>query len=101
MSEQGQDPKKRKGAQIKVPEEVARGTYANAMAVFHTREEFVLDFVLSLPPQGIINSRVLISPGHLKRVIGALQGNLTAWEEKFGPVPEPPEPTGRPPEEVH
>ena len=96
MSEQGQDPKKRKGAQIKVPEEVARGTYANAMAVFHTREEFVIDFLNVFPPTGIATARIITSPGHIKRIIRALQENLGRYEERFGPIEEAPPPHSGP-----
>ncbi len=96
MSEQGQDPKKPKGVQVKVPEEVAKGAYANTMAVFHTREEFVLDFLNVFPPAGIATARIITSPGHLKRIIRALQDNLGRYEERFGSVEEAPPPTTGP-----
>jgi hypothetical protein len=73
---------------IKIPEEVLRGAYANQMAVAHTREEFVLDFINLFPPGGIVNARVIMSPGHLKRMIRALQDNLRRYEAEFGPLNE-------------
>ena len=85
--------KEKRELKIKVSDEILRGCYANTLFVTHTAEEFILDFVLSAPPQGIINSRVVISPGHLKRIIGALQKNLAAYEERHGTLPEAPEPT--------
>jgi hypothetical protein len=96
MSEQGRDPQKRKGVQIKVPEEVARGAYANTMAVFHTREEFVIDFLNVFPPAGVATARIITSPGHIKRIIGALQENLRRYEDRFGSVQEAPPPTSGP-----
>jgi len=96
MSEKGHDPPKRKGVQIKVPEEVARGTYANTMAVFHTREEFVIDFLNVFPPTGIATARIITSPGHIKRIIRALQDNLRRYEDRFGTVEEAPPPTTGP-----
>jgi Protein of unknown function (DUF3467) len=96
MSEQGQAPQKRKAVQIKVPEEVARGAYANAMAVFHTREEFVIDFLSVFPPTGIASARIITSPGHVKRIVRALQENLRRYEDRFGPVQEAPPPYAGP-----
>jgi hypothetical protein len=31
-------------------------------------------------------SRVIVSPGHMKRVIDALADNLQKYEQKYGPV---------------
>ena len=79
---------------IKFPDGVLAGLYANQMVVAHTRDEFVLDFVNLFPPEGVVNARIIVSPGHLKRMIGALKENLARYEKKFGPVIEaaPPEP---------
>jgi hypothetical protein len=96
MSEQGQKPQKKKGVQIKVPEEVAKGAYANTMAVFHTREEFVIDFLNVFPHTGIATARIITCPGHIKRIIRALQENLRRYEERFGRVEEALPPTSGP-----
>jgi hypothetical protein len=79
---------KRQDVPIKVPESVLRGVYANQMVVSHTREEFVLDFINLFPPHGVVNARVIVSPGHLKRMIRALEGNLSKYEAQHGPVIE-------------
>ncbi|MEW6439618.1 MAG: DUF3467 domain-containing protein [bacterium] len=92
MSDQQQAPGKRKPLEIKVPEEVARGAYANAMAVFHTREEFVLDFLGVFPPVGVAAARIITSPGHMKRIVRALEDNLRRYEEHFGKIAEAPPP---------
>jgi len=73
---------------IKIPDQVLGGVYANQMMVTHTREEFVLDLINLLPPHGVVNARVIVSPGHLKRMIRALQENLERYESRFGPVKE-------------
>jgi len=89
-----QDKPQSKGAgkgtpiRIKAKDETLGGTYANTMIVTHTKEEFVLDFLAVFPPQGILNSRVIISPGHMKRIIKAMQDNLSKYESKFGTVQE-------------
>ncbi len=78
--------------QIKIPENTLRGVYANQMVVRHGREEFVLDFINVCPPEGIVNARVIVSPGHFKRMVSALTENLARYEQRFGPVTvsEPP-----------
>ena len=80
--------------QVKVPERILPGVYSNQMMVAHTREEFVIDFINLFPPEGIVNARVIVSPGHLKRMIRALKDNLSRYEAKYGPIIEatPPEP---------
>jgi hypothetical protein len=74
--------------QIKAKEDDLKGTYSNLMQIIHTKEEFILDFFLVSPPNGVLNSRVIMSPGHLKRMIKALQENLESYEEKFGKIQE-------------
>jgi hypothetical protein len=73
---------------VKITDEILRGVYANQMVVTHTKEEFILDFVNVFPPEGIVNARIIISPGHLKRVIRALGDNVRKYEEHFGEIPE-------------
>jgi signal transduction histidine kinase len=77
---------------VKITDETLRGVYANQMVVSHTKEEFILDFVNLFPPEGIVNARIIISPGHLKRVIRALAENVRKYEERFGEIREAAEP---------
>lgn len=91
------DPNKRK-LSIKMPETVLPGVYANQMLVSHTREEFVIDLVNLFPPEGVVNARVIVSPGHLKRMIRALSENLGRYEQAFGQIIEAASPA--PPDEM-
>jgi hypothetical protein len=93
---QNQPNPNQKQIQIKISDEVLKGNYANAMQISHTKEEFLLDF-MNLYPQngaGIVNSRVIMSPGHLKRAISAMQENLSKYEEQFGKIEEATSPEG-------
>jgi len=90
MEEQKKQQKRR--IPIKVTDEVLKGAYANNMVVTHTKEEFVLDFINIFPPSGIVNARIITSPGHLKRIIRALTENFQKYEEKHGRVLESVEP---------
>lgn len=72
--------------QVKVTDEVLKGVYANMVQVGHTPEEFILDFMNMFPPTGIITSRVIISPGHMKRIVAAIADNLKRYEGQFGSI---------------
>jgi len=72
--------------QVQIPPEVQRGTYANQLVVAHSPEEFILDFIFVTPPAGIVNSRVVISPAHAKRMVAALQENIIRYEASFGEI---------------
>lgn len=74
--------------QIKAKDEDLKGVYSNFMQVAHTKEEFVLDFFLAFPPNGTLNSRVIINPSFAKRMVAALQDNVKKYEEKFGKIEE-------------
>ncbi len=76
---------------VKISDEELKGRYANLVRVTHTREEFFLDFINMLPPQGMVTARVITSPGHIKRLIRALTTNLQFYEERYGVIPETPE----------
>jgi hypothetical protein len=85
-----------KGIPVKFPDSLKGGVYSNTMMVMHTKEEFVLDFMMVMPPAGSVTARVVTSPGHLKRMISALTENLAKYEAKFGKITaaeEPPKPT--------
>jgi len=77
-----------KGIKIKATDDVLKGTYANNVLISHTGGEFLLDFMMLFPPQGILGARVIVSPGHAKRMVKALQENIARYEQKFGTILE-------------
>lgn len=86
-------PKKPPQMNIKISDDELKGRYSNLVRISHTREEFILDFINMLPPQGSVTARVVTSPGHLKRLIRALGENVKLYEQRFGPIAEAPEPS--------
>lgn len=64
------------------------GTYANNMMVHMTREEFVMDFLNVVPPHATLNTRVIVAPAHLKRMLNVLTNTLDKYEKEFGELPE-------------
>ena len=80
MSEQKQEIK------VNFPEKLHGGVYANNMIVTHTKEEFVMDYLMVVPPAGAVTARIIVSPGHMKRVVAALNENIAKYEQKFGEI---------------
>lgn len=74
--------------QIKASDDELKGRYVNLAMINHTKEEFAVDFINVLPPQGQLLSRIFMSPGHAKRFLNALEDNLKRYEKEFGKIEE-------------
>ena len=86
---------KPKEIRVDFPKELLGGVYSNNMAVSHTREEFIMDFIMLAPPSGAVNARIIVSPGHMKRILKALQENISKYEQRFGNIQSAEEPGGK------
>ncbi|MBO7652116.1 MAG: DUF3467 domain-containing protein [Bacteroidales bacterium] len=73
---------------IELDENVAQGTYANLAVITHSSSEFILDFVRVMPgvPKSKVQSRIILTPEHAKRLMRALQDNIQKFESNFGPI---------------
>lgn len=79
---------KKQEVKVKITDDVLMGRYSNYMRVSHTSGEFVLEFANVVPPVGAVVGKIFVSPGHLKRIIRTLQGNVKKYEQQFGPIRE-------------
>ncbi len=75
-----------KKIRVDLPKELIGGSYSNNMAIAHTREEFIMDFLMIIPPTGTVTSRVIVSPSHIKRIVQILQDSIKGYEKEFGPI---------------
>ena len=66
--------------------------YTNIMQVYHTKEEFTMMFANVAGPTGRVVSKIITSPGHMKRIVAALQDNIKKYEDKFGQIEKAEEP---------
>ncbi len=82
----------RQEVKVSFPENLRGGVYSNNVFITHTKEEFILDFMMITPPVGSVTARVIVSPGHMKRMVSALAENMKKYEAKFGKLSEAPEP---------
>lgn len=72
--------------QIELSEEMAQGTYANLAIISHSSSEFILDFIRVVPgvAKAQVKSRLILTPDNAKRLLFALQDNLSKFEEQTG-----------------
>jgi hypothetical protein len=73
---------------IELKEEVAQGTYSNLAIITHSASEFVIDFVRMMPglPKANVQSRIILTPEHAKRLLAALKENVAKFESMHGPI---------------
>lgn len=82
--------------QIELPEDIAQGIYSNLAIIAHSSSEFVIDFVRILPgmPKAKVQSRIVITPEHAKRLLYALNDNIKRFESQNGSIPVDNNPAG-------
>ncbi len=73
---------------IEVRPEVAKGTYSNLAIITHSRSEFIIDFASMLPgmPKPEVTNRIIMNPEHAKRLLAALQDNISKFESNNGTI---------------
>ncbi len=76
--------------EIKVDDQIAAGNYSNFTNISHSPDEFIMDFLFlnPTPPPGFgkLQSRIILSPSHAKKVLLALQQNISQYENRFGEI---------------
>jgi hypothetical protein len=74
--------------QLQIDEQTAQGMYVNMAMVNHNETEFVIDFIYVQPqvPKAVVRARVINSPKHMKRLMHALQDNVSKYEAQFGKI---------------
>lgn len=77
-----------KSISINTTDETSKGRYSNAMFVAHGPEEFIIDWLLNSPNGAHLLSRIVVAPGHMKRICNALQENIKVYEQNFGVIKE-------------
>ncbi|WP_419801123.1 DUF3467 domain-containing protein [Mucilaginibacter sp.] len=83
MEEQNNNP-----LNIELAEEMAEGVYSNLAIITHSDSEFVVDFVRVMPgiPKARVKSRIILTPEHAKRLLIALEDNISGFEAINGKI---------------
>lgn len=76
---------------IELSEDIAEGIYSNLAVISHSNAEFVIDFILLVPnvPKAKVKSRIILTPQHAKRLLGAMADNIKRYESQFGEIIDP------------
>jgi hypothetical protein len=61
---------------LKIPDELLSGQYANAVMIGHGPHEFSFDFITSFYPQSSVSARVFMAAGQITRLLDSMR---TAW----------------------
>lgn len=82
------DPKNQGQISIELNEEIAQGTYSNLAVITHSASEFVVDFIRIMPgiPKAQVKSRIILTPEHAKRLVAALEDNISKYEAVHGTI---------------
>jgi 3-dehydroquinate dehydratase len=86
------DPQQPQQVQIRAENDDIKGHYSNIAQIFHTKEEVIIDFLLQAPSGVSLISRIIMSPGHAKRLSIALNDNIGQYEKQFGEIKEAEQP---------
>lgn len=73
---------------IELSEEIADGQYSNLAIITHSSSEFVIDFIRVMPgvPKAKVKSRIVLTPEHAKRLLKALEDNISKFEAEHGDI---------------
>lgn len=67
---------------MKLPDEMLNGAYANAVMVGHTASEFSFDFIASFFPQSVVSSRVFLSAPQIPRLLVSLTRTFDNFRQR-------------------
>lgn len=76
---------------IKLTDDIAKGSYANLGIVHNNDAEFVFDFIFMEPQrrQGQVVSRIVTNPRTVKRLLNGLTELIKNYEKRFGEIDLP------------
>jgi hypothetical protein len=82
------DKQQQNNVQIELTDDVAQGIYSNLAVIAHSSSEFVVDFVRLMPgiPKAKVQSRIILTPEHAKRLMLALMDNIKKYESQNGEI---------------
>lgn len=67
---------------LKLPDEVLSGVYANGVMIGHGATEFGLDFLTSFFPQSAVSARVFLASGQVPRLLESLKGAVKQLQDR-------------------
>lgn len=78
--------------QLKLPDEMLSGVYANTVVISHSPAEFCFDFVTSFYPRSAVSARVYLSTPHVPELLDSLSRAMEQYRQKMQQRPPQPPP---------
>jgi hypothetical protein len=84
---------------LKLPDEVLSGSYANGVMISHTPSDFVFDFLTTFFPKSAVSRRVFLSAAQVSRILESLDNTNKQLQDRMRQQREGPggPPTGETP----
>ena len=85
--------------ELKMPDTLLSGAYANGVMIGHTPAEFKLDFLTNLFPHSAVSCRVYLSAPQVPRILESMNGTFNQFQQRLRQQPpQQPPPPGSPPQ---
>ncbi|MFV1966171.1 MAG: DUF3467 domain-containing protein [Pirellulaceae bacterium] len=83
--------------ELKLPDQLLSGAYANGVMIGHTASEFKLDFLTNLFPHSAVSCRVYLSSPQIPRLLESLESTFKQFQQRViqqqqQPQPQPQQP---------
>ncbi|MDG1667735.1 MAG: DUF3467 domain-containing protein [Opitutae bacterium] len=66
--------------------EMLKGAYCNSAFIKHSKDDFILDFIMAESGEGYLVSKVITNPSHAKKILKALKDNVEKYEKSYGEI---------------
>ena len=80
--------------QLKLPDEILSGAYANAVMIGHSATEFSFDFITTFFPRSAVACRVYLAAPNVPRLLDSLKHSFGQFQrrvqEQQGIIQQPP-----------
>jgi hypothetical protein len=80
-------------SQLKLPDDLLSGDYANAVMIAHSPAEFYFDFITNFYPRSAVSCRVYMAAPQIPVLLNTLTRSFQQYQQKLAPgqFPRPPE----------
>jgi hypothetical protein len=76
-------------SQLKLPDELLSGAYANMVMIAHSPAEFHFDFITGFYPKSAVSCRVYFSAPQIPGILNTLTRSYQQYQQKLGGGPSP------------
>jgi hypothetical protein len=81
-------------SQLKLPDDLLSGFYANAVMIAHSSAEFYFDFITNFYPRSAVSCRVYLSSPQIPGLLNTLTRSFQQYQQKLASQQPPPEGPG-------